>query len=215
MSDHEIDIDETCDPIVSVPRSRRRSIKSSLRFGLDVLIFAALGAYLLSRDPAIFNRRFLVAVVAGFSFLVALVGLILVRTAWKPATRHPIRLILVSLIFSATSALLLYKLLLHRSAVFDPRFLTTVVAGFCFLVAFLFMIILRLVLRPPLAIRKAGIELQGGTLPWEVVDSCHWGYRAPGNLNIRTHHTSLSVSVPESYRADVEAALRRFGKWQD
>jgi hypothetical protein len=121
---------------------------------------------------------------------------------------------LISLTFSLIIALLLYKLLSQHPAIFDRRFLVAVIAGFCFLAAFLFLVILRLFLKRPLAIRKAGIEIQGEMIPWEKVDACHWDPQAPGILSIRTDHTRLAVSVPESYRAGVEAALRRFGKWQ-
>jgi hypothetical protein len=215
MSDELIDVGETRNPIVSVPRSGWSIIGSLNAFGLNALLFFGLGLYLLKYDPAAYDRPFVLALVAGFCLL-AFFCLMVVRMIWKLWISGPLRrLVLISAIFSFTAALLLYKPLSHHATVLDGCFLVAVVAGFCFLAALLNLILLGLALGPTLAVHKAGIEIQWEMLPWEKVDSCHWGHQVPSVLRIRTDHRGLSVSVPESYRAPVEAALRRFGKWRD
>jgi hypothetical protein len=87
--------------------------------------------------------------------------------------------------------------------------------------------------RPEFAIEKTGIRvshrgvenrnLRRGVrklselaiLPWGEVRYCHWGRNPPGLLNIQVSNWRLFVRIPERFRAEVEKALRAFGKWQE
>jgi hypothetical protein len=77
--------------------------------------------------------------------------------------------------------------------------------------------IVKFIWRRPFVILKTGIKLDGLDLPWDKVVSCHWMPSSPGILSIRadTNQTHLTVWVPERLHTRVEAALRRFGKWED
>ena len=80
-------------------------------------------------------------------------------------------------------------------------------------------VILKLAEMPMLVIDQTGMKFgEVGKLPWERVEACRWGLHAPYILIIKTssHKKPFSIiDIPEGYGVQVEAALRRFGKWQD
>jgi hypothetical protein len=94
---------------------------------------------------------------------------------------------------------------------------------------------------PEFAVRKDGIRLPETRRPasssfwhlrvlglylWDEVSYCKWSHSQPGVLNIQTNGTSslgktfdpptrLFYFVRDSYRADVEKAIRGRGKWAE
>jgi hypothetical protein len=133
---------------------------------------------------------------------------------WR-TTRRILHVGLVAILFLALGATLLNKLLTQETVTVQRRGLLAALVGFSFVLAFVNLMILRLALKRPFAVLESGIELQGGKIPWEKIDNCHWGRYTGGILNLRTHYGRFFVPVPKSQRAAVEAALRRVGRWQD
>jgi len=126
---------------------------------------------------------------------------------------------LVTMFFIVAGALTLYDLLAHQPATDRHWLLPAVLSGLAFALASVHLWILRASLGRPLAIFTDGIELGGTKVSWEKVASCRWVTHTPGMLQIQvgTHISTgrFFVSVPGLKRAGVEAALRRFGKWED
>ena len=66
-----------------------------------------------------------------------------------------------------------------------------------------------------LKIDKRGLRAGKLNLAWDKVVGCHWNRYRPGDLEVRTHDARSSVLIDARYRAEVEAALRKLGKWEE
>jgi hypothetical protein len=87
MPANHIDLDETRDPIVSMPRPRWRTLTTT-GFRLSfALMFSYVGAVLLYRllthDRFTEHQRLFFAVLAGLCFVGALINLLILRLAWR------------------------------------------------------------------------------------------------------------------------------------
>jgi hypothetical protein len=118
------------------------------------------------------------------------------------------------IIILALGAFLLKQLLSPDSPVGRGRGLLAAAIGLCFLVALVRLIILPFALKRPFAVLETGLEFQGQRIPWDEIDSCQWGRYMSGTLTVRTRQTRVFVQVPSCQHAEVEATLRRVGKWQ-
>jgi hypothetical protein len=90
------------------------------------------------------------------------------------------------------------------------------VATLCFFVAVRKTFALRRLFTSPLEIFTDGLQLPLGKLPWEKVAGCRWGRYDSGILEIRTHNRRkpLCVKIDPEYAQSIEAAIRRFDKWE-
>jgi hypothetical protein len=74
----------------------------------------------------------------------------------------------------------------------------------------------RLTARWPFAVFDDKIEIHGQKLPFVSITGCHWGRYQPDKLFIRMRaygRNQTTIPIPKGLRSDVEAALRRFHKW--
>ena len=129
--------------------------------------------------------------------------------------RRTIRLVCVALVYLLIGALFLYWTLSGRTATVRQRIILALATGFAVLIGFVYLVFLRLAWKRAFAIHQNGIDIGEIRLSWEDIESCRWGRFAPGNLQVGTRlRTKLSVGIPIPYRVQVEATLRRFGKWK-
>jgi hypothetical protein len=76
------------------------------------------------------------------------------------------------------------------------------------------MVLIWFSLKLPLEISKLGMTVRGVKMGWEAIDACRWAPYSPDTLEVRTHLIRDYLPIPRSYRAGVEAALRKVGKWR-
>jgi hypothetical protein len=81
------DSDDAKGVFVALPRSRSRILIGLLRFGLFALTFTFTGVILLNKlltnDASTLFNRFVLAVLAVFSFLIAVLNLVMLRLVWN------------------------------------------------------------------------------------------------------------------------------------
>jgi hypothetical protein len=68
--------------------------------------------------------------------------------------------------------------------------------------------------RPRFKVGPNGMILEKIRVRWDQVVYCHWGHHEPDVLNVKIQRALHFVRVPQSQRADVEKAIRAYGKWQ-
>jgi hypothetical protein len=86
--------------------------------------------------------------------------------------------------------------------------------------AMAFWLPLEAALTSPFVICKQGFKFRRNSnkpliIPWETIPPCYWGLYNRGTLTIPNADGLGQIAIPEQHRAEVEAILRRFGKWRD
>jgi hypothetical protein len=124
--------------------------------------------------------------------------------------------VLLATVYFLGGAGLLDHLLFTSPATIRQRLLLGVLTVFLFSMACVHLVLLKFAWSRPFTIDEAGLEVEGTRITRQEITSCHWGRYSPGTLNIQIQsHGRFDVSVPMDHRAQVEAALRRFGTWDD
>jgi hypothetical protein len=68
--------------------------------------------------------------------------------------------------------------------------------------------------RPIFKVERDGMTLEKIRVRWDQVLDCYWGHHEPGVLNVKIPGALHFVRVPQPLRADVEKAIRAYGKWK-
>jgi hypothetical protein len=77
------------------------------------------------------------------------------------------------------------------------------------------LVALYFLLKQPLfKVGPDGMKLEKCRVRWDQVLYCSWGHHEPDVLNVKLHRALHFVRLPPPLRADVEKAIRAYGKWQ-